>query len=54
MLTLSMSYIHGQKFLLNSYKAKWVYGSYKKAFEGAGSWSFGNSFTRTVKILGLI
>ena len=34
-------------------KAKWVYYAYGIALFGAGSWSFGNSFARNVKVFGV-
>ena len=37
----------------NSDKEKWVYSGYGIAFDGAGSWNFGNDFTRNVKIFGV-
>ena len=38
----------------NSEKEKWVYSNFGIAFDGAGSWSFGNDFARNVIILMLI
>ena len=34
-------------------KAQWVYSGYGIAFNGAGSWSFGNDFARNVLIFGV-
>ena len=68
MLTLSMIQILGQKFLFiisnykiacptnirrNSDKSKWVYTGYKRAFDGSGSWRFGNGFAKNVVMFGV-
>ena len=37
----------------NTDKAKWVYYAYGIALFGVGSWSFGNSFARYVKVFGV-
>ena len=34
----------------NSDKENWVYSDYGITFDGAGSWSFANDFTRSVVI----
>ena len=35
-------------------KSKYEYSSYGIAFDGLGSWSFGNDFARNVVIFGVI
>ena len=67
MLTLSMNYIHGQKFLTilnkkncliggnniltNSDKGKLVYDGYGIAFDGTSLWGFGNDLQSFTKHL---
>ena len=38
------------KIVKNSDKSKYVYSSFGIAFDGSGSWSFGNAFARNVGI----
>ena len=37
----------------NSNKGKWVYSGYGTAFDGAGSWNFGNDVARNIVTLGV-
>ena len=37
----------------NSDKEKWIYNGYGIAFDGNGTWSFGNGYARNVVIFGV-
>ena len=50
---LKNSLFGATNIIKNSDKEKWVYSGYGIAFDGAGSWNFGNDFARNVKIFGV-
>ena len=51
--TLKYCLLDGTNIIENGKKDKWVYRSYKIAFDGKGSWSFGNDFAKNVAIFGV-
>ena len=49
---LIIHYFGASNILTNSDKGKWLYSGYGTAFDGAGSWNFGNGNTGNVIIFG--